>query len=590
MKKMFNLLLLTFSACVFAGSFDGALDTSFGNQMPQDGKILFPFDNGMEDVVANALVVRHDGIIVAGGSVADVRAGDRQFALAWFNPEGDASVAQATTTIFNTSEIQGLAVQPDNKVIAVGTTSRMAPTRQEFAIARYQQDGQLDPTFNPGGLTPGVITVNFFSKLDGMTVIEANAQAHAVALTQSGKIIVVGEAQDIEQLPGNTNSFYAIAVLNQDGSLDSSFANGQGRKVFSDVMPDGFTLNVRSVARAVAIQINNDEEKIVIAGEGFTDRDFFQIIRVTLTGDLDLGFGSFGVDQVALENPPFSLPAAKGVDVLPDGRIVASGNVFFSQFPNFQTITLATRRLENGGADATFNPGGARPGQIEYGVAGRSTFVEGQVIQNDDKLQLVGFLGSPNAFFLLRFDASGNPDATFGNGTPEVGFVETNFTVADQGEAIAFQQSGKIIAAGDAFFDAEHRQLALARYLNENDADEVFVEPTITAPQNLSNCDTNPPILSGAAQNPSNITVYVNGVENGRTITTGSENAWTFTPGAPLDEGPNTFQIVAEYKSGNMNACSDPACCGIGLGPQSCISEAIREKYCPSCIDFPICG
>ncbi len=577
MKKILSLSVLMFSVSMFAGAFDGALDSSFGS----GGLTASNIGAGTTDAQAHTLIRRHDGALVAGGSVV-TGANSSDFALIIFDEDGNVTDSNQLDVggVNHVDQINGLAVQPDNKVVAVGQTIDMMGT-STFIVVRYNTDAQLDPTFNPAGIgsgQAGVVVVDFF----GVT----QAQAKAVAFKRDGRIVVVGSAQDANLTPGDMNPFYAIAVLNQDGSLDNTFASGAGRAVYSITDIPG---NTASIANAVAIQSVGANDNIVLAGEA--NDVLFQLARITCDGNLDLTFANNGTENIDFGGSDGDL--ANGVDVYPDGRIVAVGTAVNV---GGETVIAVTRRLVNGGADTSFNMGGATPGQDIFEIMGDRLFGNAVNVQNDGKILIAGqqaVTGPEDYFILVRYTSGGALDTTFG-GNPGPGYVTTDFggmPPNNLARAIALQQDGKIVVAGSVVLDgAMQIDFGLARYLNENDADEVFVEPTIEMPQSLSNCDINPPILSGAAQNPSNITVYVNGVEDGRTITTGSENAWTFTPGAPLVDGPNTFQIVAEYKSGNMNACSDPACCGIGLGPQSCISEAIREKYCPSCIDFPICG
>ena len=398
----------------------------------------------------------------------------------------------------------------------------------------------------------------------------SSAGACAVAFKRDGRIVVVGSA-----IKGNS-AFYAVAVLNQDGSLDNSFAGGAGRRIYDMVAPDGVNINTRSNARAVAIQSVGDDDNIILAGCGvLSGKDTFQVVRITCDGDLDTTFGTNGAEVITF-NPNATSEFARGVDIRPDGRIVAVG-ISFTALVN----QLVVGQLQINGALDTMNFG-AGTGKVTFPNA--DGFAVN--IQKDQKIIVVGVddLTVQSNFLLVRFTAEGTLDtATF---NPNNGFVRTIFAGQSGAVAVALQCDGKIVAAGSA--GSEIAQFALARYLNENGNDEVIVEPTITQPTNLGNCNTPQPTFSGAAQNPANITVYIDGQEAGRVITEGSKNEWLFTPPAPLSTGSHTVQTVAEYKSGNQN-CITTLCCGVCLGCQSCLSEALRPKYCPSCVDFPIC-
>ncbi len=98
-----------------------------------------------------------------------------------------------------------VALQPDGKIVAAGRSSF------DFALARYNADGSLDPTFGTGGK----VTTDF-----------GFDEAFAVALQPDGKIVAAGYA-----VVGSSLDF-ALARYNADGSLDPTF--GTDGKVTTD--------------------------------------------------------------------------------------------------------------------------------------------------------------------------------------------------------------------------------------------------------------------------------------------------------------------------------------------------------------------
>jgi uncharacterized delta-60 repeat protein len=555
------LLLSVFAA--FAA--DGTLDVTFNASGTPPG--TFVTTNQFTDAtVANAVVVRYDGAIVLGGT-ASPAGGGQDFALLILDANGTAAAGSGVTnhvgTVGSADIIRGLAVQPDLKIIAVGESIQTGGYPSQFVVARYLVDGQLDSSFG----TNGVVTVDFSAVATGAVPVSAGALAGA--LLRDGRIVVVGRAQEDGDV--DNSYFYAVAVLNQDGSLDSSFNSGAGRAIYGTTAISG---NTASFASSVAIQSVGAADNIILAGQaviGGADPNVFQIIRVLPSGNLDLTFAVNGVDTV-----PFVSAAsqANGIDVYPDGRIVAIG----TQVPDVgDSAIVVTRRLINGGADTSFNGSGV----LTVALADNTLTGAALNIQNDGKIIVVGGYTSTGGqgFITYRIVNTGVIDATFNSaGTPGYNQQELGESSA---QAVALQNDGKIVVVGSA---EDNQQMGALRYLNSNLANVVYVVPTFTSPSDsYGNCSSNPPTLSGTAQNPSNITVYVNGVESGRTVTTGATNTWTFTPAAPLATGGNFFQIVAEYKSGNMNAVA-ATCCAIGLGPQGCLSRAIRQKYCPNCV------
>jgi len=99
----------------------------------------------------------------------------------------------------------GVAVQPDGKVVAVGTAGG---PNSKFAVARYKPKGTLDPTFGTGG----VVVTDVGSYRD---------EAYGVALQPDGDIVAAGV-----QGAGRPGSNVAVVRYLPDGTPDPSFGNG----------------------------------------------------------------------------------------------------------------------------------------------------------------------------------------------------------------------------------------------------------------------------------------------------------------------------------------------------------------------------
>ncbi len=542
-------------------TFDGQLDDSFGPN--NDGTVTFNFQDPVDpnkSDFGHACVVRYDGTIVAGGVCTQKSNQLEGFALLGLSPDGSVACMNCLAPFFGLNDcLNGLAVQPDNKVVAVGTSFN-----QRFVVARFNQDCSLDTSFGNNGMT----VVPFPDGGQKPTI------AYAVALKRDGRIVVVGQASN--NTDPRDGPYYAVAVLNPDGTLDSSFASGAGIRIYDKaVIPD----NRESFAFAVAMQSIGDDENILVGGVGLVgeiaQRLRFQVVRIACDGSFDTSFGSSGVAEAIFTNN--NDECVSGVDVLPDGRIIVIGTTRTNQ----TTVQIALAKFtKNGLPDATFGNNDGKAVYPTSSMSGQSYNGLALNIQNNQKIVVSGFLN--NSALLARFNTNGTiDDASF---NPPNGFVTTTFGVnLSTTEAVALQCDGKIVTVGTNNFSPAN--FAIARYLNENGNDEVLVEPTITQPTNLGNCNTPQPTFSGTAQNPANITVYIDGQEAGRVITQAAANTWEFTPSAPLATGSHTVQMVAEYKSGNQNCITDPLCCGVCLGCQSCLSEAVRPKYC-SCINL----
>src|SRR3990172_6169904 len=91
----------------------------------------------------------------------------------------------------------------------------------DIAMARYNPDGSLDPTFGSGGKVT--------------TVFGTSSNAHALALQADGKIVIWGVVEFATPPttpptvcfgPCSGPSFPALLRYNPDGSLDGTFGSG----------------------------------------------------------------------------------------------------------------------------------------------------------------------------------------------------------------------------------------------------------------------------------------------------------------------------------------------------------------------------
>src|SRR5262249_21315777 len=78
------------------------------------------------------------------------------------------------------AEARALTILPDVRILAAGTTSDGGPT-SNFAVARFNVDGHLDPTLGVAGKL-----LTSFS--------QAAHRSVALALHPAGKIVVAGTA------------------------------------------------------------------------------------------------------------------------------------------------------------------------------------------------------------------------------------------------------------------------------------------------------------------------------------------------------------------------------------------------------------
>jgi len=275
----------------------------------------------------------------------------------------------------------------------------------DIALARYNPDGSLDPTFGTGG-----IVISHSASFDSFS---------AVAVQPNGRIVAAGTSGDD----------FALLRYNPDGSPDPTF--GVGGKVVTD-------LGSATVDSWSAMALLPDG-KIVVAGRSGGD---FALARYNHDGSLDSSFGSGG----KLTTDFGGGDAAAAMALQPDGKIVLAGGSSFR-------VALA-RYNPNGGLDATFGMGGM---VISDFGGGESAAAIG--LQHDGKIVVAG--GPRSATFVVaRYNPDGRLDLPFGIG----GMVATDFGGGtSQATALALQADGKIVVAGRSLLNHQWNTV-LARY------------------------------------------------------------------------------------------------------------------------------
>jgi uncharacterized delta-60 repeat protein len=130
---------------------NGALDPGFG----AGGQATVDFGVGLN--FANAIAIQADGkIVLAGQALYITSNGQSQFGLARLSPEGTLDLSFGNggmvtgPSISAINAAKGLAIQPDGKIVVSGY-SRANTASGDWAVARYNADGSLDSTFGASG-------------------------------------------------------------------------------------------------------------------------------------------------------------------------------------------------------------------------------------------------------------------------------------------------------------------------------------------------------------------------------------------------------------------------------------------------------
>ncbi len=270
----------------------GVLDTTFNTS----GIRVDDFGGG-DNGSFGAVAIQEDGKIVVGGYMYNTTTSNYDFAIhrytttgkldKTFNGTGKKSVPISAG---RNDAINGLAIQDDGRIVAVGQSCDSNTENCNVAMVRLTSTGALDTSFN----TTGKVVTN----------LGGDDFGYDVAIQSDGKIVVAGKK-------GAADTNFVVLRYTTAGKLDTTFA-GTGKKVF-----DFSGAGEEDYARAVEIQADG---KIVAAGYANGD---FALVRLTKTGAIDTSFSIDGKASVEFgEND-----RANGIAIQPaDGKYVLAGN------------------------------------------------------------------------------------------------------------------------------------------------------------------------------------------------------------------------------------------------------------------------
>jgi uncharacterized delta-60 repeat protein len=253
-------ILVTGAGLIGRYTSTGQLDTTFGT-------------NGfaaLNATVATGIAVQSDGKILVTTGVA---APTQLFGSPGVPAPGTGAIARYNTngtldTAFGISgqascvaSAAGIALQSNGKIVVAGTITSALQTVLEsdgitvadnqtgFGVVRYNANGSIDTTFNPGaglGTGGGVVT--------GFGNSFPNGGAFALAIQSNGEIVVAGMAGATSPQGTLNSSSFVLARYTTTGQLDTSF--GSNGIVTT-------TLDTFSFVSALVIQ---SDGKIVAAG------------------------------------------------------------------------------------------------------------------------------------------------------------------------------------------------------------------------------------------------------------------------------------------------------------------------------------
>jgi len=393
----------------------GALDKSFGS-----GGIAFAQVPNMNAEGPRDILVQPDGKIIVVGSAFNFPNG--VVSLARWNPNGSLDTGFGNSGVVITDLLprsdsaNSIALQADGKIVVAGQTKREIAGQKGYVfdifVIRYNSDGSLDTSFDSDGIV--------FTHYSDNNIIDD------IAVQPDGKILI----------GGNWGGGFLLIRYNSNGSLDTTFDG------------DGIATNPTFAGSITSMALQPDG-KIVLAGSTHTDA---VLARYNSNGTVDSSFDGDGIISI-----PIGISVTSyGTALQADGKILVTGSGRVN-FPNRTELTLL-RLNSNGSPDTGFDGDGLAVASIPGGTSFGDTGFDVRA-QSDGKIIVIGTSSQNPApvFAILRYQPNGSLDTSFdgdGIATPGSG-----------GNAMAFQPDGKIIVGGAASVDGTFYDLSVSRFL-----------------------------------------------------------------------------------------------------------------------------
>jgi uncharacterized delta-60 repeat protein len=465
---------------------NGVIDTSFGDNTQQPGRVLTDFRGFTEQI--RAIAVQADGKIVAAGF---------SNAPSGVGPPGAPALPQREAIIKAFRELAAeMQFEPKPKdPPPPGSSSRYIGSVEAWSWSiekgdreRFQGQRTIIIEQYPNSERAEAFLSFFINKekreVKGTQKLEPAKVGDHDGFLVTGRFFVYGISYS-----GYANLYLIWRCENLLLVCDAQSRLGAGRPPREQVEPQ-----LRAEVEALAAKVDQKLAEVQACQPTQSGDENFALVRYTADGRIDTSFGDNTqlpgqslTDFRPLANGRRSDDLAQAIALQADGKIVVAGK---SNSPNGDDNFALVRYDANGVIDTSFSDSTQQPGRVltdfrplENGV--RSTdVIYALAIQADGKIVAAGTSNSPNGdnnLALVRYHPNPAPppgssvpesiDTTFGDSTQQPGRVLTDFRPLENGSrtddvarALAIQRDGKIVAAGTSNSPNGDVNFALVRY------------------------------------------------------------------------------------------------------------------------------
>ena len=378
----------------------------------------------------SCLAIQADGKILAGGYASDGSQND--FMLLRYTSAGvlDTTFGTAGVTVLDlqggvNDPMEGIAIQADGKILAVGSTQT---ADIDFALVRFTSSGALDTSFGSGG--------KIILDIKGLSL---NDWGKSVTVLSDGGILAAATC--------GTSTYTNTAVLKftSSGTLDTSFGSSGIALAQAGFYGD----------KVASMKVQTDGKIVVaVAATLGSEYDAFGLVRFTTAGALDTTFGTGGsvTTKVGLTT---SNDAVNSLAIEADGKILVGGYSNSGSTNDFTVLRFTTA----GALDASF----ASSGILKTVVGMGDSEVKSLAVLPDGSFVAAGYAfdASASQFMIARYTSSGSAYSGFGTTNP---VITTISTVWSQAYSLAVQGDGLVVIGGYTDNVVTSADASLARY------------------------------------------------------------------------------------------------------------------------------
>lgn len=402
MKLFYLLLTFTFFTIALQAQSAGDFDPTFGD----GGVVMTAIDSDFG--MSYDMALQPDGKIILAGKA---RVGSYKFAMTRYNADGTLDQTFGENGIVTTPSIgvqdhgKAIALQPDGRIILSGYI--FDGNNYYAVVARYFDDGDLDPTFGEAGVCH----------------LPTLGNTETVALQDDGKIIVGGHANDN----------FGLARINTDGTIDTSYG------------ADGYAITETTQYSFVFDLAVQDDGKIVAVGMigGTTSYSDVFVARYSTDGVLD---SSFGTDGLYIKDLGGLADFGTAVDIQADGKIIIGSH---KELEDPLEVPVYDATIIKLNSDGTHDNSFGSNGVATIKMVEEANYVSDVATQPDGKIAFTGSVVSSNGTryhtYVTRLNSNGSLDQTFA----EQGIKHINpFETEDYLESVLVDENSNIFVAG----------------------------------------------------------------------------------------------------------------------------------------------